>query len=327
MTASLRVRHSRKACPLALVLVCLVALFAPTAYASEQRMRFGTLDAFVWTPDDRSPTPWPVVVFSHGVYMCGNQSRFFTEALAAAGYLVIAPNHTDASCRPFDADAFNPSRSPLKPASMWTDADYRDRANDVRSALDALSNDPRLSGQADRTRVALAGHSLGGYTVLGLGGAWPAWRLPRLKAILAMAPYSLPYASSRGLHELDAPVMYQAGSFDPVFTSPLHGSDGAYERSPPPKYYVEFAATSHAGWLDPAGPAGKKSSSMRLRSSTAMSRACLKVPCCGRGNPAWSSSDATCRPTQTTSQQKVCATIETAAPLRSSVPVPARSMN
>ena len=248
----------RKACLLALVLVCLVALFAPTAYASEQRMRFGTLDAFVWTPDDRSPTPWPVVVFSHGVYMCGNQSRFFTEALAAAGYLVIAPNHTDASCRPFDADAFNPSRSPLKPASMWTDADYRDRANDVRSALDALSNDPRLSGQADRTRVALAGHSLGGYTVLGLGGAWPAWRLPRLKAILAMAPYSLPYASSRGLHELDAPVMYQAGSFDPVFTSPLHGSDGAYERSPPPKYYVEFAATSHAGWLDPAGPGGKE---------------------------------------------------------------------
>lgn len=45
--------------------------------------------------------------------------------------------------------------------------------------------------------MGLAGHSLGGYTVLGVGGGWPSWRLSGLKAILAMAPYALPFWNSR----------------------------------------------------------------------------------------------------------------------------------
>lgn len=265
LAAPLRTRarcmaSSHRRTVLTLTIVALAWLFAippPLAQAAEYRLHRGKLDAFIWTPDDRAPAPWPVIVFSHGVYMCGNQSRFLTEALAGAGYIVIAPNHADAYCRPFDYGFFETSRWALKPAALWSDRDYRDRAEDIRAAIAALHDDPRFIGRTDTSRVGLAGHSLGGYTVLGVGGAWPSWRLPGVKAILAMAPYALPFWNAPGLSNLDAPVMYQAGSLDAVFTSPLIGPGGAYERSPSPKYYVEYADASHYAWLD-AGSASKQ---------------------------------------------------------------------
>lgn len=245
-------RRIRRALAL-VVLAWLAGLLSPAADATEQSLQVGRLHVVVWTPDTAGPGPWPVVVFSHGLYMCADRSRFLTRALAAAGYLVIAPNHADAHCSVLDYDLPDPSRLALKPAAIWTDSDYRDRADDIRSVIDALRDDPRFRGKADLSRLALAGHSLGGYTVLGLGGAWPKWRLPGVKAILALAPYALPFWRTRGLRKLQAPVMYEAGMLDPVFTPPLLGWGGAFDRSPTPKYYVEIEDASHYAWIDPAG--------------------------------------------------------------------------
>lgn len=251
-----RIVRSRRRLRRSLVLALaawLAGVLPSLAQASEQSLQIGKLHVVVWTPDTAGPGPWPVVVFSHGLYLCANRSRFLTEALAAAGYLVIAPNHADAHCGMLDYDLPDPSRLALKPAAIWTDADYRDRADDIRSLIDALRDDPRLGGEADLSRLALAGHSLGGYTVLGLGGAWPKWRLPGVKAILAFAPYTLPFWRTRGLRRLQAPVLYEAGLLDPVFTPPLLGWTGAYDRSPAPKYYVEIEGASHYAWVDPPG--------------------------------------------------------------------------
>ncbi len=118
-------------------------------------------------------------MFSHALYMCPTQSRYLTGALADAGYLVIAPRHADSSC----SFSMWPSlsRMSLKPSSMWTDSDFRDRADDIRTVVNALADDPRYQHVADLGRLALVGHSLGGYTVLGLGGAWPSWQLPGVR--------------------------------------------------------------------------------------------------------------------------------------------------
>jgi predicted dienelactone hydrolase len=133
---------------------------------------------------------------------------------------------------------------------MWSDRDYRDRADDVRNVVAALKSDARFRERADMTRLALAGHSLGGYTVLGLGGAWPTWTLPGIKAILALSPYSTPFRAKQGLRKLHAPVMYQGGTLDLVFTPPLRAKGGAFDLSPPPKYYVEIAGAAHFAWTD-----------------------------------------------------------------------------
>jgi predicted dienelactone hydrolase len=133
---------------------------------------------------------------------------------------------------------------------MWTEHDYRDRADDIRHVVTTLRTSRRFRGIADASRLALAGHSLGGYTVLGLGGAWPSWRLGGVRAILALTPYSLPFQRSGGLKNLAAPVMYQTGTLDPVFTLPLESDDGGYAQSPSPKYMVEIDGAAHLAWTD-----------------------------------------------------------------------------
>jgi predicted dienelactone hydrolase len=63
--------------------------------------------------------------------------------------------------------------------------------------IDALRNDARWKDRIEWSRVALAGHSLGGYTVLGLAGGWASWKLPSIKAVLAMSPYCDPFLQKK----------------------------------------------------------------------------------------------------------------------------------
>lgn len=233
-------------------LACVVTMLSVATHAEERRLQREHVDAFVWTPDTDAGARWPVVVFSHGIHLCANQSRFITEAIAAAGYLVIAPNHADANCS-FNREARDEPRSTRASGAMSNDADYADRAYDIRAVLDALAADPQLLPRADLSRVALVGHSLGGYTVLAMGGALPAWKLPRVAAIVAFAPYVTPFAARGALHDLGAPVMYQTGALDPIFTFPVAALGGSYAQSPAPKYYVEIEGAGHYAWTDGAG--------------------------------------------------------------------------
>jgi predicted dienelactone hydrolase len=229
------------------VLASLALLISPaTAFAAnEEATRIGDVDAVVWSSSEAPFDPQPVVVFSHAMHMCPTQSRYLTRALADAGYFVIAPRHADSNCRLSIPDL---SRNGWKPSLMWSDEDFRDRAEDVRKLVAALPADARFKGQVDVSRLALVGHSLGGYTVLGLGGAWPSWKLSGVRAILAFTPYSLPFQRSGGLRKLSAPVMYQTGTLDQVFTLPLNLS--GYDESPAPKYFVEFTTAAHLAWTD-----------------------------------------------------------------------------
>jgi predicted dienelactone hydrolase len=230
---------------LALLLLAFAALSAPALAANEEAARIGGVDTVVWFSSEPVDDSQPVVVFSHAMHMCPTQSRYLTHALADAGYLVVAPRHADSNCTLSIPEL---SRNGWKPSLMWSDDDFRDRADDVRKLVAALPADARFKGRADVSRLALAGHSLGGYTVLGLGGAWPSWKLPGVRAILALTPYSLPFQRTQGLRKLSAPVMYQAGMLDQVFTLPLNLS--GYDQSPAPKYFVEFTTAAHLAWTD-----------------------------------------------------------------------------
>lgn len=228
----------------------IAGLFAAPAIAAgpeEQPLEIGGVATLVWHAP--SAAPQPVVVFSHGMYMCPSQSRYLTRALAQAGYLVIAPRHADSNCD-FSIDIADLSRYAMKPSLLWSDRDYRDRADDIRRVVAGLRTDPRWRDRADTSRLALAGHSLGGYTVLGLGGAWPSWQLPGVKAILALSPYSWPFQRSEGLRRLKAPVMFQTGSWDFAFTLPLSALGGGFGQSPSPKYLVEIDGATHLAWTD-----------------------------------------------------------------------------
>jgi predicted dienelactone hydrolase len=239
-----------------LILLIAVALsvFASAASASEKRLSLAGLAVTVWQPDAATSDARPTIIFSHGFHGCDTQSRFLATALAGAGYLVFAPQHRDATCDGGAARLSDPSEEPFVKPGLWSDAAYRDRADDIRRLIAALKRDDPWRRLIDWARLGLAGHSLGGYTVLGLAGAWPQWKLPGIKAVLALSPYIEPFLAERTLGDLAAPVMYQGGTLDLAITPAIVRAGGGYESSPAPKYFVEFRRAGHLAWTD-LGPA------------------------------------------------------------------------
>jgi dienelactone hydrolase len=196
----------------------------------------------VWKPPSSGPAP--LIVFSHGYRGCNTQSPRLTSGLAAAGYLVVAPNHDDAVC-----GASMPSTTIFTNPMSWSDQSYKSRADDIKELLATLRADP-VSWPIDWSRVGLVGHSLGGYTVLGLGGAWPSWRVPGISAVVAMAPYCEPFILGSGgnLGGMGIPVMYQGGSRDPLISGSITRTGGCLASTSAPAMYVEFTNASHLAW-------------------------------------------------------------------------------
>jgi predicted dienelactone hydrolase len=216
------------------------------ALAAEQSFELGGTHVAAWLPGADAPRA-PLLIFSHGLHGCSTQSGFLMQALADAGYAVFAPDHRDSGC---GGGADLDPQQPLREPERWSEATYRDRADDVRRLIAFVSTDSRYASRVDATRIGLIGHSLGGYTVLGLAGAWHEWRLPAVKAVLALSPYVAPYLAHHTLSGIDAPVMYQGGTQDLGITPTVRRPDGAYDRTPPPKYYVELDPGGHFAWTD-----------------------------------------------------------------------------
>jgi len=214
-------------------------------------------DVAVWKPVGAAPpSGYPLIIFSHGLGGCNTQSTFLMTALANAGYLVVAPNHADGRCGTARASRRDPSSSdvpepPVRDDSKWSDASYRVRATDVEAVLDSILRARVFEGvPVDAERIGIAGHSLGGYTALGLAGAWPSWKDARIKAVLALSPYCTPFVARGALGHLDVPTMYQGGTWDFGITPSVRRLQGAYDLSSTPKYYVEFTRAGHFAWTD-----------------------------------------------------------------------------
>jgi predicted dienelactone hydrolase len=194
---------------------------------------------------------FPLVVFSHGLGGCGIQSVFITEELARRGYIVAAPDHADALCSVTGSGTPQltpPEQSFLSP-ELWTDQTYANRRADLDRTITGMQQHaefgPLLTG-----RVGALGHSLGGYTAVGVGGGWDSWTDTRVGAVVAMSPYVTPYLLRNRLGSVHVPVMYQGAQLDIFITPTLHGPGGAYGVSNTPKYYVQLYAGNHFVWTN-----------------------------------------------------------------------------
>ncbi len=210
-------------------------------------MEIAGLKTAYWLPETGAPAP--LVIFSHGFGGCKTQSKFLMQALAGHGYVVIAPDHADAMC----GMGMKRPDEKFSDIEKWTDQTYKNRGDDIRRLYDALKSDEAWRAHIDWNRVALAGHSLGGYTAVGLAGGWPSWKMDGIGAVLALSPYLGPYVVSGDLSHLNAPVMYQGGTRDFGITPMLKKEGGAYDKTSSPVYFVEFEKTGHLGWTDLAG--------------------------------------------------------------------------
>lgn len=98
----------------------------------------------------------PVVIVSHGNLLSRNDYRPVVEALARAGYVVIQPDHPDAS-----TDGFPPAAAPS--ADIWWQRAEAVRwlAGHLRQTMAAI---PGLAARTDPAARVVLGHSYGGHT-------------------------------------------------------------------------------------------------------------------------------------------------------------------
>lgn len=233
-----------------------VAVWYPTAAAAAlyaYSVRFSGLVAVDAPPSGACGKPVPLVVFSHGDLGCGLQSVALTEELARHGYVVAAPDHADALLCHIAGPPLKQQRAPqpnlFKPET-WSAATFADRRADLEATIDGLLSNKEFRQVIDPQNIGAAGHSLGGYTVIGMAGGWPAWTEPRIKAVLALSPYVMPFQVSKTLASIRVPLMYQGGTLDIGITPFLQGPAGAFHAANPPAYFVELKNAGHFAWVN-----------------------------------------------------------------------------
>jgi dienelactone hydrolase len=192
------------------------------------------------SPPLRTCPPVPLVVFSHEFGGCALQSIFITEELARHGYVVAAPDHRDAGCA-IGGDDLKPLRADkwFLASQLWSDESAVDRLYDLRDVIHLVAQDPALAPVVDASNVGAVGHSLGGYTVIGMAGGWRLWKTPELNAVIALSPFVEPFIARGTLSRLGVPVMYQTAWLE-WDKRGLEVENQAYRLTSPPKYFVEL---------------------------------------------------------------------------------------
>ena len=231
----------------------LAALFAlalsPRVGAQDRIVSLAGREVAVWEAKGSGASRAPVLFFSHGFGGCATGSNFLKTSLAARGYWIFAPRHADARCG---------ATGPIVPPTVsfgrpgdWSDATYVQRANDVLAVHGALHSNPAYASRLDFARVGYVGHSLGGYTVVGLAGGWSAWgKAPGVRAVLALSPYIEPFLSHGTLSGVSVPIMFQGGTADDGVTPYVARRGGGFDQAPSPKYLVVFRGATHGAWGD-----------------------------------------------------------------------------
>jgi len=135
-----------------------VAVWYPADSASETSLA-GDSPIFIGLPvgPQAHPAPGrrPLVVISHGYGGNWANQMWLARELVLLGYVVAAPNHPGTTSRDMHAPAA---------AALW------ERPRDISHAIDALTTAPAWSGMIDPDRIAVIGHSLGGWTALEVAG-------------------------------------------------------------------------------------------------------------------------------------------------------------
>jgi len=221
-------------------------------------------------PLAKTGAPYPLIIFSHGLYGSGGGSAFFTEYLARHGYIVVASDYTDtlppdytrqaAFVRLKEGNVMSVVEGLLASKRL---ADYMNtqrqglleylakyRLNQPSFILDKImemNDDPGsfLYKSIMPEAIGMCGHSLGGTTTLAKIGAYPAgaFKDRRIKAALILSSPAYPFEESAS--NINVPVMFMAGDNDEPGLRPDIPRITLYEKARPPKFYLVLLKATH----------------------------------------------------------------------------------
>lgn len=189
----------------------------------------------------------PLVIFSHGMGACPTSVDGIQSRLARAGYTVVAPKHADCI-----SGSTTPDVSWRKP-HKWTDKTHSNRRDDIHRVLDALPSSDYAQYIKSFDQVGCMGHSMGGYTCMGLAGAWDSWKRDEIISIALLSPWHKPYlVQDRISNMTNVSTLYQGGSKDRPISPDLIEPNGGFDQTLPAKYLQIFKRAKHSSWTDRA---------------------------------------------------------------------------
>lgn len=212
-------------------------------------------------PDNLSNAPFPLIIFSHGVGTSGSHYQSLTQSWVNAGFIVATITHPNT-----DNDAVFGDRWFLDVIDeIITTPDYRVLLPaDVSFVLDEIAIHPLYADLVNMQKVAAAGHSMGAYTALALGGmsvnlgdSWADVRDQRIRAVLALSPPGdgTLGISPQAFEPLSTPCMTIFGTLDldPGTNNPEHRRVAYDNTTAPDQFLVTLPMASH-GACDEQSP-------------------------------------------------------------------------
>ena len=248
-----------------LALACVAAAAAADTHMDDISLHDGKrnndIECRVWFPTTGEKLP--LIVFSHGFGADRTAFSPIARHWAEHGYVVIAPSHLDGYGK--SKGKGDPLPAGGLPALMKNAAlKVESRVGDIAFVLDSIdqieSRSPSLRQRIDVSRIGVAGHSLGAYTSMLIGGVTAdigdqkarSFRDPRVRCIL---PISGQGTGQQGLTKsswsaLSIPMLTITGSLD-------RGAGGQgpewkrepFELSPPgDKFLVFIEGANHVSF-------------------------------------------------------------------------------
>lgn len=219
---------------------------APSEYSLAPGLGYTSTTAFAEAPI--SEGEFPLVVYSHGGGGFRWIATFYTEFLASKGYVVVAPDHPGSTA----VDQITGAAVDREENAFLRPADITLTLDSILSA-DSTEGDP-LQGSIDETKIALSGHSWGGYTSIAtvsghtntLGSTTPD---ERIDSLILMAPYT-EMISDDELKKVDVPVLVVSSTLDdstPIETNTERPADLIPGR---PLVRVDIDGGAHTSFTD-----------------------------------------------------------------------------
>ncbi len=240
-----------------------VAVWYPTAAPSKPHRYGGPTEGNIamGAAPHGGGGPFPFLVFSHGYGGSGIGAVFFTEALASHGWIVAAPDHNDAysavriltgHVKDYDRYGLLKHAHEIAASGPRDRPKYLYRLDEMACALDGLLASDEFGKLIDRDRIAVGGHSLGGFTALGLCGTIPKRHDPRIRAVLLFSTGAGGYLfteAERGAVKMPSMIFLGERERTRAQRRGKHTmadlTNKLYENLPPPKYMLEIKDAGH----------------------------------------------------------------------------------
>lgn len=195
----------------------------------------------IWYPDRPTHGRVPALAFGHGHLAPARAYASLLARVAAAGFVVVAPD-TERGLFPNHA-AFG--------EDLW---------RSLRWLAAGAPGVPALGGSVDLERLGVAGHSMGGGCAL-----LAAARHPRIATVATLAAARTRPSALEASAALRVPVLFLAAERDTVASLAIHQRPlfQAVRDGTPAQLRVIRGAT-HAGFLNSVGPWGARARPGRM---------------------------------------------------------------